>query len=392
MACHVLSKNSSLSPDNQTVLIPYFGSCHFNDTPILSSPSCATRSDKTCFDYEDALRLTQVLRLRQKAPITQTMGDQQLLNPIRIFQIIDSITLKPLFVWPQLYSFVDMIQSLAKEIALREFKSSSNAPSPNIAAATEDVSCTRHFYANSKVELFTTKSVCEFQRILIPYGNVLFESMQVTPLLSATTTTASLGRHPTGMYMNNFAWYRNLQRVLKSDDEKEEVNRRQPSSFQYKFPNDRRFIITADSGPVQEHVHQAHPAMIHSPIAPIAPIHSPSSHLRKFRIQQQHPQHDPATRRRNSSCSSTEKKRRNDAFQRPSVTTATTTISPNNVKTCTRCHTSNSPEWRRGPDGHKTLCNACGLRYSRFRSKQWRTATTNSSTSPPANSSYSPIK
>lgn len=25
-----------------------------------------------------------------------------------------------------------------------------------------------------------------------------------------------------------------------------------------------------------------------------------------------------------------------------------------NSKTCTRCHTTNSPEWRRGPDGHKT--------------------------------------
>ncbi|PKC69648.1 hypothetical protein RhiirA1_415356, partial [Rhizophagus irregularis] len=35
------------------------------------------------------------------------------------------------------------------------------------------------------------------------------------------------------------------------------------------------------------------------------------------------------------------------------------------VKKCESCHTSSSPEWRRGPTGHKTLCNACGLRYSR---------------------------
>ncbi|CAG8438499.1 14340_t:CDS:2 [Acaulospora colombiana] len=34
-------------------------------------------------------------------------------------------------------------------------------------------------------------------------------------------------------------------------------------------------------------------------------------------------------------------------------------------KKCESCHTSSSPEWRRGPTGHKTLCNACGLRYSR---------------------------
>ncbi|CAJ0903663.1 4945_t:CDS:10 [Entrophospora sp. SA101] len=37
----------------------------------------------------------------------------------------------------------------------------------------------------------------------------------------------------------------------------------------------------------------------------------------------------------------------------------------NGLKECESCHTNTSPEWRRGPTGHKTLCNACGLRYSR---------------------------
>jgi len=35
------------------------------------------------------------------------------------------------------------------------------------------------------------------------------------------------------------------------------------------------------------------------------------------------------------------------------------------VKICENCGVDRSPEWRRGPSGHKTLCNACGLRYSR---------------------------
>ncbi|KAJ2708027.1 hypothetical protein H4R19_004845 [Coemansia spiralis] len=34
-------------------------------------------------------------------------------------------------------------------------------------------------------------------------------------------------------------------------------------------------------------------------------------------------------------------------------------------KTCKSCGTDSSPEWRKGPTGHKTLCNACGLRYAR---------------------------
>ncbi|KAI4724085.1 hypothetical protein E4T49_08187 [Aureobasidium sp. EXF-10728] len=32
---------------------------------------------------------------------------------------------------------------------------------------------------------------------------------------------------------------------------------------------------------------------------------------------------------------------------------------------CKECGTTNSPEWRRGPLGSKTLCNACGLRWSK---------------------------
>ncbi|KIM27538.1 hypothetical protein M408DRAFT_310866 [Serendipita vermifera MAFF 305830] len=32
-------------------------------------------------------------------------------------------------------------------------------------------------------------------------------------------------------------------------------------------------------------------------------------------------------------------------------------------RTCTMCGRTNSPEWRRGPAGPKSLCNSCGLRF-----------------------------
>ncbi|PWY80677.1 hypothetical protein BO70DRAFT_362624 [Aspergillus heteromorphus CBS 117.55] len=32
---------------------------------------------------------------------------------------------------------------------------------------------------------------------------------------------------------------------------------------------------------------------------------------------------------------------------------------------CTDCGTSDSPEWRKGPEGPKSLCNACGLRWAK---------------------------
>ncbi len=37
---------------------------------------------------------------------------------------------------------------------------------------------------------------------------------------------------------------------------------------------------------------------------------------------------------------------------------------------CTDCATLDSPEWRRGPSGPKTLCNACGLRWAKKEKKK----------------------
>ncbi|KAI5969734.1 hypothetical protein CANMA_001196 [Candida margitis] len=33
---------------------------------------------------------------------------------------------------------------------------------------------------------------------------------------------------------------------------------------------------------------------------------------------------------------------------------------------CQHCHSKETPEWRRGPEGSRTLCNACGLFYSKL--------------------------
>lgn len=32
---------------------------------------------------------------------------------------------------------------------------------------------------------------------------------------------------------------------------------------------------------------------------------------------------------------------------------------------CAKCQRKDSPEWRKGPNGPKELCNACGLRYAK---------------------------
>nr|AYL64453.1 white collar 1c [Blakeslea trispora] len=39
-------------------------------------------------------------------------------------------------------------------------------------------------------------------------------------------------------------------------------------------------------------------------------------------------------------------------------------------KMCAKCQRKDSPEWRKGPNGPKELCNACGLRYAKSLSAQ----------------------
>jgi PAS domain S-box-containing protein len=52
---------------------------------------------------------------------------------------------------------------------------------------------------------------------------------------------------------------------------------------------------------------------------------------------------------------------------------------------CTDCGTLDSPEWRRGPSGPKTLCNACGLRWAKKEKKKSGPGTvdTGSNVTPP---------
>ncbi|KAJ1966126.1 hypothetical protein GGI12_000275 [Dipsacomyces acuminosporus] len=44
--------------------------------------------------------------------------------------------------------------------------------------------------------------------------------------------------------------------------------------------------------------------------------------------------------------------------------------------TCRSCGISETPEWRRGPDGARTLCNACGLHYAKLSKKRAAEAAT----------------
>ncbi|KAG8093691.1 hypothetical protein GUJ93_ZPchr0012g22200 [Zizania palustris] len=42
-------------------------------------------------------------------------------------------------------------------------------------------------------------------------------------------------------------------------------------------------------------------------------------------------------------------------------------LKKNTMKSCTHCGSSETPQWREGPMGRSTLCNACGVRYRQGR-------------------------
>lgn len=78
----------------------------------------------------------------------------------------------------------------------------------------------------------------------------------------------------------------------------------------------------------------------------VAPLFRPVSKSRKPKIK--------ASKLEGDSKDFTKKKRRKRAVS-----------NPDNLF-CHACGARETPEWRRGPDGCKSLCNACGLHYAKI--------------------------
>ena len=84
---------------------------------------------------------------------------------------------------------------------------------------------------------------------------------------------------------------------------------------------------------------------------------------KKSKFHQSHPYH--------SSPSSPGNLHPIPTIQASNVKSSPTSSSPRRVQSqkilsCTHCGSNLTPEWRRGPDGDKSLCNACGLFYSKL--------------------------
>lgn len=144
--------------------------------------------------------------------------------PLRVFQISDRLKQTLLFTWPPLLPefapLIDLVQSFARDSTLKEFKSSSlnaqNHPALtggphgsrtglafcNEQPSLENIACTRHYYSKTKVEA-ADQQACSFQRIVIPYGNIVFQAFQVTPIKPIKSTNAWSLYNPSRMSSND---------------------------------------------------------------------------------------------------------------------------------------------------------------------------------------------
>jgi hypothetical protein len=59
----------------------------------------------------------------------------------------------------------------------------------------------------------------------------------------------------------------------------------------------------------------------------------------------------------------------NNAKEPPSKTAQSVSTNPFQMQ-CSKCQETATPQWRRGPLGANTLCNACGLTYARRQKKR----------------------
>eukprot|EP01103_Thecamoeba_quadrilineata_P010948 TRINITY_DN2499_c0_g1_i1.p1 TRINITY_DN2499_c0_g1~~TRINITY_DN2499_c0_g1_i1.p1 ORF type:complete len:341 (+),score=46.33 TRINITY_DN2499_c0_g1_i1:149-1171(+) len=58
-------------------------------------------------------------------------------------------------------------------------------------------------------------------------------------------------------------------------------------------------------------------------------------------------------------------KQKSEAKIKKRLASTKLTLKATEKKFCFRCKTNTTPEWRRGPDGPRTLCNACGLKEAK---------------------------
>ncbi|KAG1120615.1 hypothetical protein G6F42_012706 [Rhizopus arrhizus] len=319
------------------------------DSPIPTDPTAATLTPTITTNNPIPSTTTNAnccgtgqLNIDESNKITSILQQHSLLmdEPLRLFQIYDTQCQQLLISWPNT-TVTESLMDLTSSITLKEMDRRLQYPQLRSDAAA----CTHHSHSKSNMMLESNK-LCQIERIIITYGNLTFTCFQITALnaegrpyynsdhsSSSTSSTSNENSIP-----NRSVRKSNLSKILNS--------------------------TTTNT--------------MTTPPGKTAPsLASPNQQMHRY-------SHDVRTNKKIKNDNITDQLSSASASSSFIDTLATSEPSDNTrfplprawrgrfgvfEKKCENCQTNTSPEWRKGPGGHKTLCNACGLRYARLVAK-----------------------
>ncbi|ORZ06661.1 hypothetical protein BCR42DRAFT_456335 [Absidia repens] len=256
---------------------------------------------------------------------------EQSIGTLRAFQLYNNVTQDIVMSWPAKQhlpsdcdDIVDAIQD-DFQYAIQQQQQNKYASFSRLNVSTP---CTHHTRSTSNLSL-NRHGALRFEKILIRYGQFTFAVFQISPSLSSSISRFSSHSPSLSSVSSTSSTYSPTTSLSSPNTI---TNGHNKNSSNGSADHDHHH-------PLRNGSNQDHPF-----------FQSPSR-------DQHHKRGSPSSSPLSSSSSKSWR------------------IRPNEKKRCESCHTSHSPEWRRGPSGHRTLCNACGLRYSRSLVRQEQRAT-----------------
>lgn len=299
-------------------ILTFFHSHEIFNDEMSTTSNCGTQQE---LHLQDSTTLSEILKLHSIPK-----------DPLRIFEIYDTQSRQLIISCPScLYTtHVDedttlLIQSateLAQTITLREMdKRTQQQQQPKQARTT----CTHYSHSNTTAML-PPHGLCRVETIIITYGSLTFSTYQITPMMIESSSSSNNALH----HSTNTCSYHHYIRCDPVIDSDRSITRRKSNIKD--ILNNTTEITT------------------------------------------------PIPKKYNTNINTSTNIKSSSSSSSSTTTTTTTTTSPRAwrgrfgayEKKCENCQTNASPEWRRGPSGHKTLCNACGLRYARSVAKNER--------------------
>ncbi|CEG73638.1 Putative GATA-binding transcription factor [Rhizopus microsporus] len=307
-------------PATSRTLLAFFHDCH----------------QETCYDCKEFHYNMNEMKQSIENYMTPTFLD----HLFRVFQIYDNSTHQLLASWPlpldhsksiiqtpdkihhPLYSqevqrqFIEDVSRLTQKMTIKEINSG-HLLQPRLG-------CSQHIFSNSTVTL-DPLGLCDVESITIYFGPIVFATFQITPVHSQSY------HRPTSIQSK----FRRMPRI-------------------HELLNDQTLLIPPKVSKVNDNILQQQLMSSYDSIG----ANNDSDINDRSNINMD-----------SSSSSSISNSKDNNNHDRLSSFKTWKGKFTVREKKCEHCQVSTSPEWRKGPSGHKTLCNACGLRYARLVAK-----------------------